>query len=173
MSGLLVHPHPDRRTRFFFPSTPKGAALIASTTAPSPQSAFLSPRSSFPVAVVRSIFSVEGVGGAGAAPTINALRATLHPSAPSNSASISSSSTRLRFFLRSFPPGATGPTVLLLVVTGAVGAAEEVTPADAEANSTEGVACRLRHSSGLRCSKDKPSPRVKNRAYCEPARRVA
>ena len=37
----------------------------------------------------------------------------------------------------------------------------------------EGVACWRRHSSGLRWSSDSANPRVKNRAWGEPARRVA
>ena len=66
--------------------------------------------------------------------------------------------------------------VVVLAEGAGVGAAgvgaEGVTPLDADAN-TDGVACKRRHSSGLRCSNDKPSPRVKDRANCEPARRAA
>jgi hypothetical protein len=37
----------------------------------------------------------------------------------------------------------------------------------------DGVACWRRHSSGLRWRSDNASPRVKNRAWEEPARRAA
>ena len=75
--------------------------------------------------------------------------------------------------------GLTTPSVFPAEGTGArEGARVEakaggVTLPDAVANDADGVACKRRHSSGLRCSKDKPSPRVKVRANCEPARRAA
>ena len=175
--------HPGRRERFFSPSPPFGAALIASTTAPRPQSAFLSTSFSCLVVVVEGILNGVDSRAAPECSTTNALRATLRPREPSNNASISSSTTatlRLRF-LRSFPLGASATAVPLVVLASGTGAGaaevgvesevDEATMPEAEAN-TDGVACKRRHSSGLRCNNDKPSPRVKVRANCELARRA-
>jgi hypothetical protein len=163
--------HDPGNLLFFFPS-PRGAALIASL---SPPSLPLAPPC---LVFFRSSFVSDRTGSRS-----SAVRATFGPNASSKSASISSVAVapRLRFLrglagevtfdvgAGSVTPSCTG---VYCVVGYVVGLFDPVM-GDIAVAPLDGVACRRRHSSGLRWSSDSASPRVNNRAWGEPARRVA
>ncbi len=167
------------RFLLFFPLSPS-VCLIASTTAP--RSACAPTLSSLcPSPSLAFVLDLRNAG-AGAGATSGAPRTAFRPITSSNSASISSGAApRLRFsssFTGEDFPGVSSSrpscssvgtvpadgTVYfnLILLAGFV-----VAPLD------DGVACWRRHSSGLRWRSDNASPRVKNCARGEPARRAA
>jgi hypothetical protein len=120
--------------------------------------------------------------GAGAGSTASSPRTIFHPITSSNSTSISSAAALRLRFLRSFagedfPCVSSSRSSCSLVGTLTADCAVDfnlillaelvVAPLD------DGVACWRRHSSGWRWRSDNASPRVKNRAWGEPARRAA
>jgi len=114
---------------------------------------------------------------------VQRTRSTFRPITSLNNASISSVATLRLRFLRSlagedFPASSSSrlSSSLLLgtAATDGVVVFNLVSLADvADAPLDDGVACWWRHSFGLRWRRDSTSPRVKNRAWGEPARRAA
>jgi hypothetical protein len=119
--------------------------------------------------------------GTGAEAMSSAPRTTFRPITSSNSVSVSSVAALRLCFLRSFAGedfcSASSRSSCLLVGTvpsdGAVGFNLILLAELVVAPLEDGVACWRGHSSGLRWRSDNASPRVKNRAWGEPARRAA
>lgn len=115
----------------------------------------------------------------GVAASSSALRTTLRPITFSNSASISSAAA-LRFRFLCPRGGEDSPTTSSSIFSCSLFV--RTTTADVavlfglvllpDDEPDDGVACCRRHSSGLRWSSDNPSPRVKNLACCELAKRA-
>jgi hypothetical protein len=169
-AAATIHHDPGSRLFFFNPSL-RGAALIASTTTPRPTSFSTLSVHLAPPCLAFFVSSFDGDCAS------SCFRATLRPNASSNSVSISSVAAvpRLRFLRAlegevAFDVDAGSATTSRTGVGCVVG--DVVSSFDPDGAPFDGVACRRRHSSGLRCSSDSASPRVKNRAWGEPAKRA-